>query len=524
MNLRRTEGTQPPLSKRAMNAASWRFAASAVSAVVSFGIHVWLARLLPPSDFGLVAMAFLFTGLARIVSNLGLPAAIVQRSDLTEEHVRTAFTISWLLGLAVTLALIVLAPLSTLVFPEPRLPSILRALALVFLFTGVGNTAGALLRRFLDFKRIFWVTIIGYVGGFGGVAIPLALAGFGVWSLVLGTVSHSIVETTLLLVLVRHPVRPLIGRRQARELAGYGVGFSLSEILKFGARGGDNFVIGRWLGGGPLGLYTKAYGLMRLPADYLGEVLNAVLLPAFAELQQERERLASAYLRSTELAVLLSAPILAGMVVAAPHMIVGLLGPNWKGSIIPLQILGLVGVLSTGYPISTTVANALGRVYAVSLRTGIFAIVVVLSGYLALPWGIVGVSVAVTAAHLLMYYLMSGLALRSLGVSWASFGRAHVPGALLAAEVGTSALIGRWLLERAGLSSIAILLALIGICAITLYAGLRTFPARVRPDPLLSVLRDSLPRFPAFIQRVLNTILTQNGNGDSEASGPMGRD
>ena len=83
MNLHRGQGTDTPLSKRAMNAASWRFAVSAVSAVLSFGIHVWLARLLPPSDFGLVAMAFVFTGLARILSNFGLPAAVVQRSELT---------------------------------------------------------------------------------------------------------------------------------------------------------------------------------------------------------------------------------------------------------------------------------------------------------------------------------------------------------------------------------------------------------------------------------------------------------
>ena len=319
-----------------MNAASWRFAASAVSAVLSFGIHIWLARLLPPSDFGLVAMAFVFTGLARILSNFGLPSAIVQRSDLTSEHIRTAFTLSGLLGLLVTGALIAFAPFSIHVFPEPRLPSILTALAPIFLFTGLGNTAGALLRRALDFKRIFWVGITSYAVGFGGVAIPMALMGYGVWSLVLGSVASPVLETLLLLALVRHPIRPMIGRREARELAGYGAGFSLSEVLNFGARNGDNLVIGRWLGDGPLGLYTKAYGLMRMPADYLGEVLNAVLFPAFAELQKERSRLASAYLRATELAVLFSAPILAGMVVAAPHMILGLLGPNWEGSVLPL--------------------------------------------------------------------------------------------------------------------------------------------------------------------------------------------
>ncbi len=512
MNLRRDSGEQAPLSKRAMNAASWRFAASAVSAVLSFGIHIWLARLLPPSDFGLVAMAFVFTGLARIVSNFGLPAAVVQRSDLTDEHVRTAFTLSSLLGLLVTLVLIALAPLSTLVFPEPRVPAIILALSPMFLFTGMGNTAGAILRRRLEFRRIFWISTTSYVLGYAGLAVPMALMGFGVWSLVAGALGSPIIETVLQIAIVRHPIRPMVGWGPARDLAGYGAGFSLSAVLNFGARNGDNLVIGRYLGDGPLGLYTKAYGLMRMPADYLGEVLNAVLFPAFAELQHETKRLASAYLRSTELAVLLSAPVLAGMVVAAPHMIIGLLGPNWEGSVLPLQVLGLVGVLSTGYPLSINVANAVGRVYAVSLRTGIFALAIVVFGFLALPWGIVGVAVAVTAAHSVMYVLMSGLALRSLDLSWRAFGRAHLPGLLIGAEVGAAAILGRLVLERIGLSHFPILVILIVICAFATYAGLRTFPVGVRPDPLLAVLSDSLPRLPNFVQKVLNTILEQNGH------------
>jgi PST family polysaccharide transporter len=500
-----------------MNAASWRFAVSAVSAVLSFGIHIWLARLLPPSDFGLVAMALVFTGLARILSNFGLPAAVVQRSELTPEHVRTAFTVSGLLGLLVTVTLIMLAPLSTLVFPEPRLPEIIRAISPVFLFTGLGNTAGALLRRSLDFKRIFWVSILSYVVGFAGLAIPMALMGYGVWSLVAGTVASPIVETVLLIALVRHPMRPMIGRPELRDLAGYGAGFSLNEVLNFGARNGDNLVIGRYLGDGPLGLYTKAYGLMRMPADYLGEVLNAVLFPAFAELQGEKRRLASAYLRSTELAILLSAPLIAGMVVAAPHMILGLLGPNWEGSVLPMQVLGLVGILSTGYPLSTNVANAVGRVYAVSLRTGIFALAIVVLGFLALPWGLVGVSVAVTAAHVVMYVLMSGLALRSLDISLPRFLRAHLPGLLIGTEVGLTALAGRVLLEGIGLSHFAILVVLVLLCAVVTYVGLRSFPTGVRPDPLLSVLRESLPRLPDFVQRVLNTILEPNGHSGEDS-------
>jgi PST family polysaccharide transporter len=518
MNLNRADGPPPPLSQRAMNAATWRFGASAVSGVLSFGIHVWLARLLPPSDFGLVAMAFLFTGLARIVSNLGLPAAIVQRSDFTENHVRTAFTLSTLLGLAVTVTIVVFAPYSTLVFPEPRLPAILRALAPVFLFTGLGNTAGALLRRTLDFRRIFWVSVVGYLIGFAGVAVPLAMMGYGVWSLVFGAVGESIVEAVLLLAAVRHPMRPLIGRRETRDLTGYAAGISLGDMLRYGARSGDNLVIGRWLGDGPLGLYTKAYGLMRMPAQYIGEVFNAVLFPAFSELQNEKSRLAEAYLRSTELAILLSAPILAGMAVAAPHLVVGLLGPNWEESVRPLQILSLVGVLSTAMPLSSSVANAVGRVYAVSLRTGLFAVALVGLGYLATPGGINAVAGAVTGAHVIAYILMAGLALDSLDISWKRFLGVHRAGFIMAMEVGAASVLFRWLLERQELPSLVILPLLIAVCAITFWLGMRLLPQSLSLSPLMRVIRTSLPEFPALVEQILDSLFAVNGGSDQGTS------
>lgn len=490
-----------------MNAASWRVAMSVVVAILTFGIGVWLARLLPPSDFGLIAMAFLFTGLGRILSDLGIPSAVVQRADLSEGQVRTAFTLSTVLGFLMMVALVLFAPLSTLVFPEPRVPMILTALAPMFLFTGMGNTAGALLRRALDFRAIFWVSVLSHVIGYGLVSVGLALLGFGVWSLVAGTLFSPVVETVLLLLRVRHPIRPRLVWSEIRDLTGIGAGFSLGEVLGFGARNGDNLVIGRYLGEGSLGLYTKAYALMRLPAHYLGEVLTAVMFPAFSELQGDPRRLTAAYLRSTELAVLAAGPVLAGMAVAAPYLVVGLFGPNWKGAVLPLQVLAVAGVLSMGYPISANVANALGRVYAVSLRTAIFAAVILIFGFLATPWGIVGVSLAVVGAHAIMYVIMSGLALRSLGLSWGSFGRAHLPGIVVAAEVGGAALALRWALERAGLPDLVNLLVLVVACAVAFGVGFRTLPSRVRPDPLLGMLREYSVRFPAPVRRVSQLLL-----------------
>jgi len=508
------EAPRPSLSRRTATAASWRTASSAVVAALSFGISIWLARLLPPSDFGLVAMAFLFTGLTRIVSNLGIPSAVVQRPDLTDDQVRTAFTLSTVLGLGATILLVVLAPLSTLVFPEPRVPDVLRAVAPMFLFTGLGNVAGALLRRALDFRRIFWVSVLSHVFGYGAVAIGLALAGFGVWSLVFGALFSPIVETGLLLAMVRHPVRPRLRRDEIREITGLGAGFSLGEILGFGARNGDKLVIGRFLGEGSLGLYGRAYALIRMPAEYVGEVLYAVLFPAFSEVQKDRRRLTSAYLRSTELALIVAGPVLAGMVVAAPELVVGLFGPAWQGSVVPLQVLAVVGVLSMGYPVSTNVANAQGRVYAVSLRTGVFLVAILVLGFLATPWGIVGVSAAVTAAHGIMYVLMSGLALRSLGLSWGRFGRAHLPGLVLALEVAAAALLVRWGLVRADLPDLAVLAALVATCALTLWAGFRTLPVSVRPDELIESLRQGLPPLSPRLRSLVDALLGPGGVAD----------
>ncbi len=496
-----------PLSTRAMHAASWRAGSSVIVAVLTFAIGVWLARLLPPSDFGLVAMAYMFTGLARILSDLGIPSAIVQRPDLTEGHVRTAFTVSTLLGLLLTGVLVLCAPLAMLVFPEPRVPEILTALAPMFLFTGMGNTAGALLRRALDFRGIFWVSVLSHALGFGLVSVGLASLGFGYWSLVMGMLLSPIVETALLLLRVRHPIRPRLVWSEIRDLTGIGAGFSLAELLGYGARNGDNLVIGRYLGEASLGLYTKAYALMRLPAHYLGEVFTAVMFPAFSELQDDHRRLTAAYLRSTELALLAAGPVLAGMAVAAPYLVVGLFGPNWKEAVLPLQVLAFAGVLSMGYPISANVANALGRVYAVSLRTAIFAAVILVFGFLATPWGIVGVSLAVVGAHVVMYGIMSGLALRSLGLSWRSFGRAHLPGIVVAAEVGAAALAVRLILDRLGLPDLVNLVVVVLVCAVALWAGFRNLPSRVRPDQLLAILREYSEKFPVPARRLFETLL-----------------
>ena len=511
-----TDGTlnheESPLANRAMRAASWRFATMAFNLSIQLAVGIVLARLLPPSDFGLVALAFVLSGFGELLANLGIPNAIVQRSVLTETHIRSAFTISVILGILVAGLIWVGAPWSTLIFDEPELPKVLRAYCLVFVITGFSNTAGALARRELDFRTLFFVNIAGYVLGHATVAISLALLGFGVWSLVAGRMGMQLVQAVLLFRWVRHSVKPTLAREESRQLLGFGSGNALSGLLQYLARSGDKIVVGRWLGGaGPLGLYNRAFQQMQLPSDNVGQLLVAVLFPAFSELQEDTKRFGMAFLRSIELATLLTAPIMAGMFVAAPHLIVGLYGAQWGGSVKPFQVLAIGGVLATLYPVATVAAEALGRVYAVSLRSGIFAATVFVLGVAAIPWGLTGMGAAVVVSYGVVYFLTASLVIRTIKLSGREFLRAHVPGAAVALVVGVVALAVRFSLEALGLSHLVILFALIGACAIAMWVAIRWLPRSVRPDQLLGQIRGSAPHLPAAIDRLFEILFGSSG-------------
>lgn len=496
------------LTHRTFTALQWRVLSSVTQAGLSLGVGVLLARLVPPKDFGLLAMAFIFTGLAGLFSTLGLGPTVIQRRSLTDRHIRVAFTFSVLLGASVSGLLVLLAPFSTVLLPNARLPSVLRVVALQFTIVGFGTVAGALLRRRLDFRSIFWIGTTSYVFGYALVATSLALMGFGVWSLVAGSLAQAFLQTPLVLVAARHPMRPLLRGREMRELAGTGLGFSLNGLVNYAARKGDYFVVGRWLGDGPLGLYTRAYQLMMLPHEHFGQVVRSVLFPAFAEIQEDRDRLGRAYLMSVQITTIVAAPVLAGMLVAAPHMVVGLYGARWAGAVAPLQILCLFGTFRALYPLSTALANATGRVYWVAGAAVVYALLVVGGGVIGSQWGISGVAWAVGIALVTMYLVVSAMALRILRLRWRPFLGAQLPGFLVAGAVAGIAFVARALLESYALRSIWIFGLLVATCAATMPIFLYFLPSRVRPTELYERFGKLSNRLPeSFLRTVVQRFL-----------------
>jgi PST family polysaccharide transporter len=446
-------------------------------------------------------------GFVATLADVGMSPAVVYSHPLTERHIRVSFTISLLLALALAAGLVAVAPYAAVPLRNASLASILRVEALLFVFTALGTTAVALLRRALDFRRLFVIEVGSYVGGYAVVAVVLAVLGFGVWSLVFGILAQAGLASTLALAMCRHPIRPLLALAESRQLLQYGGAATLNAGINYAARTVDSLIVGRWLGASALGLYARALTVITLPLYYLGSTMTGVLFPAMSEIRSDPNRVRTAYLFGVQLTVLMAAPLCAGVVVAAPHLIVGLYGEAWSAATLPLQILAGVGVLRVVSGLAAAVTYSSGNVMAEVRRQLAFTIVMVAAGVIGSSWGITGVSVGVAVATAVMYFAMSHLSLRIVAGRWRDFFEAHVAGLAVGLQVAIVAFTLRWVLEGLDVESVWILIVIVAACAATVPVGIFLLPRRVRPGLLLSRFSLPISRLPMSVRLPLMWML-----------------
>ena len=485
-----TEPATDTLGDRAARAALWRLGGAALSAACELTVGVLLARLLTPGEFGLMALALVMSGLAKSLGDLGIGAAVVQHEAMTERYVRTAFTVSVLLGVVVAGVMAAAAPTGAVLMHDPRVTPLVRLLALGFPLCGAAVVASALLRRRLDFRRQFVIDAISYLVGYGAVAMPLALGGYGVWSLAWGALIQTGVGAVARLLTVRHALAPLIGRRELGSLFRFGFGAHISGCLNYAALNGDNFVVGRAMGAVSLGLYSRAYSLMNVPFALGASVMSSVLFPALAQVQGDGARARRGYLLTTRLVAMIAAPAMVTTAIAAPHLVQAIYGAAWSGTVLPLQILCAAGYFRALYHLGGAVSQSVGRVYSELWRQAIYAALVIGGALVGSRYGLAGVATGVSLAILYMFLASGDLALQITETTWRSYFGVQLDALKTAAVTGGAALSMRLLLEASDASSPAIALGVAGAAAVPWTAGL----LRTLGEPGFGPLRARLPR------------------------------
>lgn len=329
------------LRSRTFNGIKWNAASTIVNAIAQIGYTAIMARLLEPAAFGLVAMAHVVLRFGSYFANMGMAQALIQKKEITEKDIRSAFTSSIVLGVFFFLVIYFLAPFSKLIFDSEEVIPIIKFLAISFIFNSLATTSSSLLRRKLDFKPLAIIQIISFIF-YALLGIYLAYQGLGVWSLVYSSLANTVLIAFLNYAVVRHSVIPYFKWKVYKPLLAFGGKISVTSFLEFFTSNIPIMLIGRFLGASPLGIYNRALMLVELPINYLNSSISKVLFPAFSSIQDHREKLKKVFLSSSSVIAFLILGICAGISASSENIVLSVLGEEWSEAIPVLTILSIV--------------------------------------------------------------------------------------------------------------------------------------------------------------------------------------
>lgn len=412
---------------------SWVGFGIVLQASMRVGVLAVMARLVTPHDFGIFSMALVCTSFAERMGQVGVGAAFIQRAEVDPDDLKTANVLSMISGMAICVALFFAAPVGAHLFQEPALVEVLQVLALGFLVDSFAVVSDAMLQRDLRFADIIKAEFGSFLLGIVGVGIGLASVGLGVWALVAGNLAMRVARTGIIIW-----TRPLVldgkwSGVRARRLLVTGFGFSLGKILNFLSLQGDNFVVGRVLGAEALGMYTRAYQAMTLPAMYVGQAFERVLFPAMSQRQDDVRALRKGLLATLEVSTLIALPVSVLMVFLSREIVLVLFGTTWIPVIPVLSVLSFGVFFRAAYKCSDVIIRSKGAVYSYAARQAWYTGIIVGGALIgALFNGLEGVAYAVVLGVFINYLLMTRLAGKLSDTSLYEVVLAHFPGVWVA--------------------------------------------------------------------------------------------
>ncbi|MBC8440653.1 MAG: lipopolysaccharide biosynthesis protein [Deltaproteobacteria bacterium] len=370
------------LGKKAFKSGSWYALFTFASQGFSWLITFWVARLLMPDDYGLMALTTIFTGYAAWFSELGLGAAIIQRESPTQEDLSSIFWFTLGVGVLLAIACFPIASISAWFFEEPRLIALTRTIAIIFLINSVQIVPGNLLRKDMEFKKLGFIKMIAIFISCVYMLIS-AYRGAGVWSLLGGQILLAFVNTLLVVCLVRWYPRRHFDFKEVSSYIKYGVRIAIGRTLFYITDNSDKFIVGKKLGAVDVGYYSFALQLSQLPTEKITVMINQISFPLFSKLQHSKEEFNRHYLKIIKIIATLVLPLFVGGFLVAEELIFVVLGDKWSPIIILFKYLCLAQIITSLSAINNIVHNALGKAELSMYFNGLCAVLMTISFYIA---------------------------------------------------------------------------------------------------------------------------------------------
>ncbi|MCQ2771002.1 MAG: lipopolysaccharide biosynthesis protein [Clostridia bacterium] len=338
----------------------WNFAEKILVEGVQFVIGIILARLLLPSDFGLVGMLAIFLAISNVIIDGGFAKALIQKKDCQDIDYSTAFVTNVIMSCAIYLILFFTAPLIAKFYHEPVLTNLTRVLALNFVLGAFNIVQRARLMAKVDFKSLAKIRVASIVVG-GIVGVVMAYTGFGVWALVGQNLSNTLVQISLFPFFSKWKLSLNFSKESFKQLFGFGSKLMITGVYSVIINNISTICIGRAYNSNKLGFYTRASQFSQLIAFTVNDVLGTVTFPVLSHLQDEKEHMVAVYRKTLFFTAMIIFPIMILCTLLAKPIVLILLTEKWLPCVVLMQWLFLARMFTPLSSINMNVLNAVGR-------------------------------------------------------------------------------------------------------------------------------------------------------------------
>lgn len=341
-----------------MSGSAWLLSARALTNLLGIVSTVLLARLLLPSDFGLVAIAMTVLAIVSSLTELSLSQALIQHPSPSRDHLNTAWTINVIRGLIVGATLAVSADLIATVYSDPRIENVLYVLALNCVLLGLANPKSAILNKDLIFWQSFIVETVAKVFTVS-ISVSIAAIYHSYWALVLGLVFGQLSSLVISYLLIPFLPRPRLNK--FREFWSFSIWITLGQAINTINWRFDQLIVGGLLGKTALGYYAVGDNLAQMPTREAVAPLSSALFPGLTKLADDRDRLSHAYQKAQSFITFVALPIGVGFALISEPVVILAMGSKWLAAVPVIQGLSAIFALQTIGSMVAPLAMAKGR-------------------------------------------------------------------------------------------------------------------------------------------------------------------
>ncbi len=327
---------------------------------INFLLQLVIARLLLPSDYGLIAMLVIFMAIAQCFIDSGFGNALIQKQNRTQTDYSTVFYFNIAVGVAMYLLMVLASPFIARFYEQPILQQIILWSGLSLIINSFAIVQRTILTVAINFKLQAIISVIGVVIS-GLVALYMAYAGYGVWALVVQSLLNSAIGTLLLWLLVRWHPSWEFSVSSFRSLFSFGSKLLASSLLHTVYTNLYTLVIGKAFNASQLGLYSKASNISKLPSLNITGILNRVLYPVLCEVQDDDRKVTDKFYLYIRLSSLIVFPLMVGLAVVAEPAVLLVLSEKWLPCVPYLQILSIAYMWDPLMGLSCSVLNVKHR-------------------------------------------------------------------------------------------------------------------------------------------------------------------